>query len=482
MDLRPIAMVIGVLLAILGLFMTVPVLADLSGDNSRDASVFLLSAMLTVFVGLGLYITNRQSNRQLSLKQAFLMTASLWVLLPLFSAIPFMFSDLNMGLTDAYFEAMSGLTTTGATVLSGLDAMPPGILIWRAMLQWLGGLGIIVMAVAILPLLGIGGMQLFRVESFDTTGNIIPNARQLSFAMLRLYLILTIICAFFMMWAGMTPFDAVAHSMTTVATGGYSTHDLSLGFFDSVPVEVVTTLFMILGSLPFVLYLQVVRGRPTSLFADSQVRTFLTTLAVIILMVAIWLVGFKGFAPNDALRDSAFNVTSIMTGTGYSSTDYGAWGSFAIAAFFFIMLIGGCAGSTSCGIKVFRFQVLFSVLKTRLKEINKPHGVFPIFYNGRALSDSIVGSVMTFLFLFFVSFVVLAALLTMTGLDAVTAITGASSALANVGPGMGDIIGPAGHYGSLPATAKWLLSAGMVVGRLELLTFLVLLTPSFWRQ
>lgn len=479
--LRPILFVLGVLIMILGLAMTGPLLVDLSFGHP-DWSVFAWSGAGTVFFGLALYLSTRAASHTLNLRQAFLMTALLWFILPLFAAVPLMLSELSLTFTDAYFEAMSGITTTGSTVLTGLDVMQPGILLWRAILQWLGGLGVIVMTVAILPILGVGGMQLFRVEAFDTSGNIIPRAGELSLAILRLYVVLTLACAAMLIVAGLAPFDAIAHSMTTIATGGYSTKDASIGHFDSGAVESVVIAFMIVGSLPFVLFLQVVRGRPLALWRDEQVRGFLGILAGIVGLMALWLVTFKGFAAGDAVRYASFNVLSIMTGTGYTSTNYGTWGAFSITAFFFIMFIGGCAGSTSCGIKIFRFQVLFSTLKANIRRLTRPHGVFRPLFNGQPIDEPVIRSVMSFFFLFFISFLVLAILMAATGLDPVTALSGAGTAIANVGPGLGDIVGPAGNFKTIPDAAKWLMAFGMVLGRLELFTILLLFTPAFWKN
>ena len=480
LDLRPILFVIGVLTATFGAGMLVPALIEIA-QQTVEWRVFLSSAGLTLFVGLGLAISNRGTGEALNIRQAFLLTTALWVVLPAFGAVPFVFSEINLSFTDAYFEAMSGVTTTGSTVLTGLDDAPAGILVWRALLQWFGGIGIIVMAVAVLPMLRIGGMQLFRMESSDTSEKILPRAAQIAGAITALYVGLSALCMFALIVAGLTPFDAAAHAMTTIATGGFSTSDLSIGKFENFGAEMIIVAFMVIGSLPFVLYLQVIRGRPLALWRDTQVRGFFLIAATIVLLMILWLIVFKDFAPGDAFRYGTFNAVSIMTGTGYTSTDYGAWGAFSITAFFFIMFIGGCAGSTSCGIKIFRFQVLVSAIIVRLKQHNRPHGVFAPHYNRRPVPENVVSSVMSFLFLFVVSFIVLSLALTATGVDYVTAMSGAGTALANVGPGLGEVIGPAGTFQPLPTSAKWLLSFGMVLGRLELFTVLVLITPAFWR-
>ncbi len=467
------------MLTTLGLAMLVPVLLDLVVENP-DWQVFLAAASVTLFVGTSLVLVSRGIDGRLRLHQAFLLTTLTWVVLPAFAALPFAFSELNLSYTDAFFEAMSGLTTTGSTVITGLDLAPPGILIWRSLLQWMGGIGIIVTAVAILPMLRVGGMQLFRMESSDRSEKVLPRAAQISAVISVIYLGLTVICAAAYWGAGMTGFEAVAHAMTTIATGGFSTSDASVGHFRSASIDYIATLFMIVGSLPFLLYFQALRGHPLLLWRDSQVRWFVAILAVVIAALASWQIFGNDVQVADAVRYTSFNVVSILTGTGYATTDYMQWGPFAVTAFFFIMFIGGCAGSTSCGIKIFRFQVLYAAASTQMGRLLQPHGVFVAQFNRRPIPESVMDSVMSFFFLFALVFGVLAVLLTMLGLDTMTAISAAASALANVGPGLGEIIGPAGHYAPLSDPAKWLLSAAMLLGRLELFTVLVLFTRAFW--
>ena len=481
MDFRPIILVIGILLSTLGLAMMVPALLDLAYGH-EDWLVFAQSSTLTLFIGGGLVLSTWGRTGSLSVKQAFILTVATWIALTAFAALPFSFSVLNLSYTDAFFEAMSGLTTTGATVITGLDGLPPGILLWRALLQWLGGIGIIVMAVAVLPMLQIGGMQLFRMESSDNSEKILPRATQIAGSITLLYLIFTLLCALGYYFAGMKSiFDAASHAMTTIATGGFANYDESIGHFDLVPVHVVSIVFMILGSMPFVLYLQAVRGNRGPLLQDSQVRFFLILLVVAIAVVWAyqWSEGLN--TPEKALQFAAFNVVSIVTGTGYATTDYGAWGGFASLLFFCLMFVGGCAGSTSCGIKIFRFQVILESLRIYLHRILYPNGVFAARYNGRHLEESVISAVFSFFFLFFLCFGIMALFLNLLGLDNLTALSAAASAMANVGPGLGEIVGPAGHYGPLPDIAKWILCLGMLLGRLELMTVLVLFTPTFWR-
>jgi len=476
----PVLLVNGVLLLILAAAMLIPAGLDLLIDNP-DWEVFLAAAFVTGFAGAGLTLTTRSGSQDLSLRAAFLVTSSSWVVLPAFGALPFVFSELGLSYTDAFFEAMSGLTTTGSTVITGLDTAPPGLLIWRALLQWIGGIGIIVTAIAILPLLQIGGMQLFRLESSETSEKALPSAAQIAATVGVIYVALTALCALSMWAAGMPAFESVAHSMTTIATGGFSTSDTSLARFDSAAVDYVVTLFMIVGSLPFLLYFQVLRGRPLWLWRDSQVRWFLSIIVVVVLGMTAWQILANEVAPALALRHVAFNVTSIITGTGYTTADYGQWGSFAVATFLFIMFIGGCAGSTSCGIKVFRFQVLYAVARTQMQRLLRPHGVFVSHFNRRPITEAVMNSVMSFFFLFALCFAVLALLLSLLGLEPLTAVSAAGTAIANVGPGLGSEVGPSGTFQTLPDTAKWLMAGGMLLGRLELFPVLVLFTRDFWR-
>jgi len=480
-DSRPILFIIGILMSTLALAMCLPAVADAAVHNP-DWQVFALAAAFTLLIGVMLMITARSPSRSLNQRQAFVLTTLSWTAIPAFGALPFTFSELDMTYTDAFFEAMSGITTTGSTVMTGLDFAPPGILLWRALLQWLGGIGIIAMAIAILPMLQVGGMQLFRTESSDKSDKVIPRAAQLITFIGFIYLGFTLVCALSYWLAGMTGFDAVAHAMTTIATGGFSTSDQSVGRFSSPAVDAIACIFMILGSLPFVLYLRALRGNPGALWRDSQVRWFLATILIAIVAVSSYLCLKLGLGPIRAVELASFNVVSIITGTGYATTDFGLWGSFPVTIFLFLMVIGGCAGSTTCGIKIFRFQVLYATAVTQVRHLLEPHGVFIAYYNGRPISESVSDSVMSFFFLYAASFAVIAVGLGLIGLDFLTAMSGAATAISNVGPGLGDVIGPAGTFVSLPDSAKWLLSLGMLMGRLELFTVLVLLAPAFWHR
>lgn len=477
---RPVIFILGLLVAALGVAMLVPLAVDLAAGR-YDWSGFLISFFMAEALGGLLAFGSAGGPMELSLRQGFLLTTGAWMALTAVGALPLVFSEIHLSYTDAVFETISGLTTTGSTVLTGLDSMPPGVLLWRAMLQWFGGVGIIVMGIAMLPYLRVGGMQLFRMESSDRSEKVLPRAAQLAGATSLAYFVLSVACAVSYFLAGMTWFEAIIHAMTTVSTGGYSTSDASIGHFHSSPIEWTATVFMALGALPFVVYFPLARGRFSTIWQNSQVRVFIAGLVVVVLGVALWLWTADGFALMDALRLSAFHVTSIVTTTGYVSDNYQRWGGFAFGVFFFLSFIGGCTGSTAGGLKVLRFELFARVIRTQARRLTQPHGVFPMSYGGRALSEDVTTSAMNFVFVFFAAFCLLTLALAATGLDFTTAASGAITALSNVGPGLGDRVGPAGNFSTLPDTAKWLLSLGMMLGRLEFFTVLVLLTPAFWR-
>ena len=480
-DFRPVLFVVGILLITLSLAMALPAVADgVAGDPNWR--VFLASSVFTLFIGACLVLSNRMREPRLTVRQAFVLTTVSWIVVAAFAALPFAFSALELSYTDAYFEAMSGLTTTGSTVIVGLDRAPPGILLWRALLQWLGGIGIIVTAIAILPMLRVGGMQLFQTESSDSSEKVLPRAAQLAGAIGLVYLALTLSNGIAYWAAGMTPFEAVCHAMTTIATGGFSTSDDSLGHFRNDAIEGIATVYMVLGSLPFVLYLQTVRGGWSALVRDTQVQWFFGLVLFALVSLAGWLMVANDAAPTDAFRQAAFNGISILTGTGYSTADFSAWGTFALPVFTLLMFIGGCTGATTGGVKVFRIQVLASTSLSQIRQLIQPHGVFISKFNRRPIPESVPPAVMGFFFLFVVSFGLIAMGLAMMGLDYVTSISGAATAIANVGPGLGETIGPSGTFQPLPEPAKWLLSAAMLLGRLELFTVLVLFVPRFWRD
>ncbi len=481
LDIRPVGYVIGLLVAVLGASMVVPFMADVI-EGKGALGTFGLSAMITTMTGAMVTLACADERQQgLSLQQTFLLTTGTWLLLPVFGALPFWIGAPNASYTDAFFEAMSGLTTTGATVFSGLDDMPAGTLLWRALLQWFGGVGIIVVALAFLPSLKVGGMQIFRSEGFDTFGKILPRAAEIAASVSWIYLGVTLACLLGYTWAGMSGFEALLHALTTVSTGGFSNHDASIGHYAG-NVEYVAVVFMLIASLPFVRFVQLISGTAQPLLHDSQIRSYFIVIGVVVALLTLHVRFSVGEEWEVAFRQVLFNTVSIVSGTGYASTDYQLWGPFAISIFFLIGLIGGCAGSTACSVKIFRYELLFAALRSQIRRIHNPSGIFTPRYEGRPISDDIMNSVMAFFVVFLLSLGMIAIVLSLMGLPPVTAVSGAASALANIGPGLGEEIGPAGNYGGLPDGAKWVLAMAMLLGRLELMSVFVLFTAAFWRQ
>ena len=472
---------IGVLLVILGAFMLIPFFVQFIYDEKNNT--FLLSALVTAFIGTLLVLTNLEENKKLNLQQAFLLTTLSWLGIAIFGCLPFLLSNLNLSFVDAFFESMSGITTTGSTIITNLDDAPKSILIWRAILQWLGGIGVIVMAITILPLLNIGGMQLFRMESSDTTEKILPKTREITLIISIIYLALTFTCGISYWAVGMNIFDSIAHSMTTIATGGFSTHSGSIGHFQNPRIEIISIIFIVLGSIPFIAYLKFVKGDKKIFLKDAQIKGLIYILIISILLMFLYLMlSNKEYSFSENLRISTFNVVSVLSGTGYVTADFSSWGNFPLIFFLFLMFIGGCAGSTTCGIKIFRFQILSHFIINQIKKLVYPHGVFSIKYNNEKINDTFIYSIITFIFLYFFIFFILAALLSVNGLDFITAISGSASAISNVGPGLGNVIGPNGNFSDLPNFSKLSLSLGMLLGRLELFAVLVLFFPSFWKN
>jgi len=476
---RPIFLTLGLLLCVLAAAMLMPGLLAVT-DGSEDWSVFIVSAAFTLFIG-GLMVAVGYAERQarLGLREGFVLTTLSWVVVSAFAAVPF--TGLGLSYADAYFEAMSGLTTTGSTVLVGLDQLPRGILLWRALLQGIGGLGIVVMAILILPYLRIGGMQLFQMESSDRSEKVLPRAAELMMAIAAVYVGLTISCAVAYAVLGMTFFDAVCHALTTISTGGFSTHDASFGFFASPSLELTGTLFMALGAVPFVVLIKASHGEPLAVWRDAQARGLVTFLAVISLMLAVWLSITRDVSFLASLRMAAFNVVSVVTTTGFASTDYSLWGPFAVGIFFLLTFVGGCTGSTAGGIKMYRLQMAGMLTRGYLRNLISPHRVLSLTFNGRRVSEDVAFSVIAFLCVYMATVGLATVVLTAMNLDFVTSLTSAATALGNVGPGLGEIVGPAGNFSSLPPAAKWVLSITMMLGRLELFTVLVLFRPEFWR-
>jgi len=481
LDIRPVVFVVGLFLIVLAVAMAPAAAVSLS-EGGGDWVIFAAAAAVTVFVGLAMILSCSGAKRRVNLRHVFLLATSIWAILPAFAALPFCFGSAALPYTDGFFEAMSGLTTTGATILADVAAESPAILLWRSTLQWLGGIGIVLMAVTLLPMLRVGGMQVFKTEAFDTPDKIFSRVSPIALELAAIYALFTAVWAALYWAVGMEPFDAVNHAMTTLSTGGFSTHAGSFAHWRSPAMLCVATGGMIVAALPFALYLQAARGTWRPLFADGQVRAFLATLGVASALIAAWLISDSGYDIGLAALGAVFHTTSILTGTGYTATDIQLWGGLPVLLLFVLQYVGGCAGSTTCGFKVFRFQVLLLAAKQQVARMLRPHIVTLPHYNGRPLQPSTTDAVMAYFFLYALSVSWLAVGLSFLGLDFTTAISGASSAISNVGPGFGEIIGPAGTYATLPDAAKWMLACGMLIGRLEILSVLVLFQPAFWRE
>ena len=469
---------LGILQIILGASMFVPIIVQFI--YSEIDSSFFGASIVTIVFGALFFLTNIDHDRKVNLQQAFLLTALSWLSVAVFGSLPFIFSSMEMSITDAFFESMSGITTTGSTIISNLENAPKGILLWRAILQWLGGIGIIVMAITLMPIMNVGGMQLFKISSNDSSEKILPKSKEIALRLIYIYSALTAVCAISYWVFGMGKFDSLTHSMTTIATGGFSNYNQSIGYFNSIYIEISSMIFIILGSIPFIAYIKFLNGNKKIFTNDTQIKSFLKIIILSVIILSFYLVLTNN--ENYSFRSIFFNTISILTGTGYVNAEFDSWGSFPITIFLTLMFIGGCAGSTTCGVKIFRIQILYLFILNQLKKIIYPKGVFLIKYDQNSVDEKFIASIISFIFFYFVIFFILAALLSLTGLDFITALSGAATSISNVGPGLGPIIGPNGDFSSLPDISKWILSVGMILGRLELFAILVLFLPSFWKN
>lgn len=476
-NFKSISFVVGLTLSKLALFMWLPLFMAFFSGTAGTAE-FLASAVITHLVALLFIQIGSKHTFRLNVRDMFVLTTTVWVISCAFAGIPLVFLG-QLSFTDAYFESMSGLTTTGSTVLQGLDNLPPSILLWRSLLQWFGGIGFIVLAVAVLPYLNVGGMKLFQTESSDRTEKDSPRMTYVARNIVIVYLVLSILCCIGYWLSGMSVFDAINHAMTTLSTGGFSTHDASMSSFSS-QAQWVASLFMFLGGLPFMLYVQSIRRREGLILQDAQVRFFFLLVFALTLIMASWLWYKNVFDFEDALRITAFNIISVLTTTGYGLGDFGTWSFMTTIMFIFLMLIGACSGSTAGGFKLFRIQIAGALFQKQARQLMHPAGVFPQKYNGRPVNDAIVRSIVAFALSYLGVIVISSILLGFMDIAPLEAITASITAVGNVGPGLGNVIGPQGNFASLPDAAKWVLSLGMMMGRLEILTVAVLFFPSFW--
>jgi trk system potassium uptake protein TrkH len=478
---KTVFFLIGILLLVLGASMLAPYAVQVISNEGNHS--FISASFITCFIGVLFILANLEKEFKLNLRQTFLFSSLAWITVASFGSLPFLLSTEEFTFSEAFFESMSGITTTGSTVINDLDNSPKSILIWRAIMQWLGGIGIIVMAITVLPLLKVGGMQLFKMEGSDSTEKILPRTVEVASIIILTYLLLTFLCAVLYWVFDMSIFDSIAHSMTTIATGGFSTHNTSIEYFKSSNIEIIATIFIILGSIPFISYLKFIKGNRKIFFNDVQIRGFVYLIFISILVMFLYLLFSNSEIPLvDKLRISSFNVVSILSGTGYVTDDFGLWGEFPLIFFLFLMFVGGCAGSTTCGIKIFRFQLLYIFIGNQIKKLFYPNSISVIKYNNQKISNSFIHSIIIFIFSYLFLFLLLAILLSITGLDFLSAISGAATSISNVGPGLGEMIGPNGNFKEVSDISKWLLSFGMLLGRLELFAVLVLFFPSFWKD
>ena len=482
MQVRSIQRILGLLLMMFSLTMLPPIgVAWLYEEAS--APPFIVSMLLVAGVGAGLWFPVRRSRGDLRLRDGFVIVVGFWLALGITGSIPLLLSSTpDLPLADAVFESVSGLTTTGATVITGLDDLPKAVLFYRHLLQWLGGMGIIVLAVAIAPMLGIGGMQLYRAETPGPMkdSKLTPRITETAKALWYLYLLLTVMCGVAYWVAGMSPFDAMSHSLSTVAIGGFSTHDASLGYFDSPLIELVAIVFMTAAGMNFALHFTAWRSRGLDVYrADSELRCYLLILGAVAVVTSIYLFTSGTFTdPFTALRIGVFQAVSISTTTGFTTADYHVWPSFLPVLLLFASFIGGCAGSTGGGLKVIRVLLLFKQGMREIVRLVHPSARVPIKVGGAVMPPRVIDAVWGFFATYVATFSLLLLALMATGLDQVTAFSAVAACINNLGPGLG---GVGQHYADISDTAKWLLSFAMVLGRLEIFTLLVLLSPTFWR-
>lgn len=481
LDIRPVGYILGWLIAALGVAMSFPLAIDLV-DGNGNAHAFALSMTLTVTCGGTLaFACYRGRPPDLDLRQGLMLTVAIWLAFTSFATLPLMLGQPDISFTHALFETTSAMTTTGATVIAGLERLPRGVLLWRGLVTWIGGIGVVLLAILILPVLGVGGMKLLRNSDFNTLGKVLPKAKEMSLAFSAVYLVLTLGCTLGYIWGGLSEFDALTHAMGTVATGGMGNYDASFTNF-SPATQYVGVVFMLLGAMSFVRFVQFGAGEPGKLLRDSQIRAFLAIYLALCLGLLVARIENGDTIDERAIREILFNMSSVISTTGYISTDYIQWGPLADTMFFCAMMVCGCSGSTAGGPKVFRYQLLHSAVSVEIGRIYSPNAVAMPRFQGRAITNDVMNSVVGFFMMFFLTLGGGAVALVLFGLDPVTAISGAAAALSNVGPGLGPVIGPVGNYGGLPDPALWTLTFLMLVGRLEILVVYALFTAAYWRN
>lgn len=478
-DFRPVGYVIGLIIAVLGMTMCLPMVAD-AINHDGNAHAFGEAGLFSVVVGGFTALACRsRAGRSLSIRQAFLLTVGIWLLVPLFGALPLVIGEPQVRLIDAYFEAVSGITTTGASVFLDVENLPVGVNLWRAMLNWLGGLGIAFIAMIFLPVMRVGGMQFFRAEGFDTFGKVLPRASDIAGHLFFVYLALTVICMLSYHLAGMPWFEAVLHGLATIATGGFSPRSASFAGY-APAIEYVATVFMILGSLPYIRYVQLLRGSADPLLSDTQVRGYLAWAAIAVATVTVWRVTTSDQAFEPSFREALFNLVSIMSSTGFATGSFAGWGSFAMILAMWLGIIGACSGSSAAGLSVFRVQVILRALASEVRRIHAPNRVVPVRYEHRTVEKDTMDAIVLYLGAFILTFGVVSVLILQTGVDLESAIFAAWTSIGNIGYGFGPMVEETGTFVDFPDAAKLLMILAMIMGRLSLLSVFVVMLPRFW--
>lgn len=478
---QPVLMIDGYILSVLGLSMLIPAALDFY-DAGIMWSPFFTSALITVFIGVALFLSNRVRITGISLRQGYLITGICWISVGFFAAIPFLLTGAVQNWVSAVFECVSGITGTGSTVLTDVEAQSRSVLLWRSMLNGLGGIGIIIFAVAMLPFLGIGGMQIFQRENSDAGDKFMPKFIDIAKWLIACYLGLVILCALLLYWCGMSKFDALNHALTAVATGGFSTKNNSVAFFDSAAIETVLSAFMMLGALPMTFYVMLIRGREIDDFRLGQIKQFLKTVFILILLITLWISWQNNVEFLKALRWSSFNIISVITTTGYGSVEFLDWGIWTGLFFTLLSLHGGCIGSTTGSIKVMRWQVFSSYSHKLFVSAIDQNRVVPVKVGDVPVDDKVVTSVLVYILLFLITTAVSAVILNFMGYDFMVSLSASVASITNTGPGIVKEIGAMGNYAFFSSGAKWVLIAVMMLGRLEIITLLVVFTKAFWRH
>ena len=450
--------------------------------GSNDISAILISALITAFIGFITWFYTRKIPKEITKREGYIIVTVGWIAMAAFSTLPFIIHGSIPSFTDAFFETMSGFTTTGGSILKDVEKLPHGLLFWRSMTHWIGGMGIIVLSLAILPILGIGGMQLYQAEvAGPSKDKLHPRVQVTAKRLWAIYVLLTGAQTILLLFGGMNLFDSLCHSFGTLATGGFSTKNLSIAYYNSPFIEYVVIFFMFLGGTNFTLHYLALHGKFKSYFSDNEFRFYSVFIIITVTLMTIYLSIVNSMHIETSFRTVSFSILSILTSTGFATTDYELWAPFSSTFFLFLLLFGACAGSTSGGIKMVRYQLLIKNIIAETKKLLHPSAVIPVRQNGKAVSNDIIAKVSAFVLLYLAIFGIGSLLLSIMGVDLKCSMGSVAACMANIGPGLG-MTGPVGNYSEIPVAGKWLLSLLMLLGRLELYTVLIILTPAFWKR